>query len=113
VTAHSGIVPTDSGIVTSDSGQAPKLGTMDRNQWARWPGIPTHTEIDFLNRLVKDSKRSREALPLSRNLEKIAQLGGYLARTNDPPPGITVMWRYMRRLADMQLGFNLACERYG
>jgi hypothetical protein len=68
----------------------------------------THTEIDILNRLVKDSKRSREALPLSRYLEKIAQLGGYLARTNDLPPGNTVMWRGMRRLADMQLGFNLA-----
>ena len=59
----------------------------------------THTEIDPLNRLVKDSKRSREALPLSRYLEKIAQLGGYLARTNDLPPGNTVMWRGMRRLA--------------
>jgi hypothetical protein len=73
----------------------------------------TRTEIDLLNRLVKDSKRSREALPLSRYLEKIAQLGGYLARTNDAPPGNTVMWRGMRRLADMQLGFNLAYERYG
>jgi len=73
----------------------------------------THTEIDLLNRLVKDSKRSRQALPLSRYLEKIAQLGGYLARSNDSPPGNTVMWRGMRRLADMQLGFNLASERYG
>jgi hypothetical protein len=63
----------------------------------------TRTEIDLLNRLVKDSKRSREALPLSR----------YLARTNDAPAGNTVMWRGMRRLADMQLGFNLAYERYG
>jgi hypothetical protein len=32
--------------------------------------------------LVKDSKRSRKELPLSRYLEKIAQLGGYLARSN-------------------------------
>jgi hypothetical protein len=31
VTNHSGIVPTDSGIVTSDSGQSLKLGAMDRN----------------------------------------------------------------------------------
>jgi hypothetical protein len=43
----------------------------------------THAEIELINRLVKDSKRSREAFPLSRYLEKIAQLGGYLARTND------------------------------
>ena len=40
MTAHSGIVPSDSGIVTSHSGQALKLGTMDRNQWARWTGRP-------------------------------------------------------------------------
>lgn len=73
----------------------------------------TPAEIDLLNCLVKDCKRSREQLPLSRYLEKIAQLGGYLARSNDSPPGNIVMWRGMRRLADMQLGFNLASERYG
>ena len=27
--------------------------------------------------------------------------------------GDAVMWRGMRRLADMQLGFNLASEEYG
>ena len=73
----------------------------------------TLAEIDLLDCLVKDSKRSRAQLPLSRYLEKIAQLGGYLARANDSPPGNIVMWRGMRRLADMQLGFNLASERYG
>jgi hypothetical protein len=62
----------------------------------------TDTEIDFLNRLVKDRKRSREAHSLSRYLE-IAQLGGYLARANAPSPGNTVMWRGMRQLTDMQL----------
>lgn len=73
----------------------------------------TDTEISMLDRMIKDTKRSRSARPLSRYLEKIAQLGGYLARSNDPAPGNTVMWRGMRRLADMQLGFNLASERYG
>jgi len=73
----------------------------------------TNVEIELLNCLVKDSKRSRQAPPLSRYLEKIAQLAGYLARANDSPPGNIVMWRGMRRLADMQLGFNLASERYG
>ena len=53
----------------------------------------TLAEIDLLDCLVKDSKRSRAQLPLSRYLEKIAQLGGYLARANDSPPGNTVMWR--------------------
>jgi hypothetical protein len=73
----------------------------------------TPSEIVLLNCLVNDSKRSREQLPLSHYLEKIAQLGGYLASANDSPPGNTVMWHGMRRLADMQLGFNLASERYG
>lgn len=78
------------------------------------PGIAlTKAEIELLDHLVKDSKRSRKSLPLARYLEKIAQLGDYLARTNDPAPGNTVMWRGMRRLADMQFGFNLASERYG
>jgi hypothetical protein len=51
--------------------------------------------------------------PLSRYLEKITQLGGYLARANDSPPGNIVIWLVMLRLADMQFGFNLASERYG
>ncbi|MEB0133761.1 hypothetical protein QN362_00280 [Actimicrobium sp. CCC2.4] len=50
---------------------------------------------------------------LSRYLEKIAQLGGYLAGANDSPPGNIVMWRGMRLLANMQFGFNPASERYG
>jgi hypothetical protein len=73
----------------------------------------TPMEIELFNRLVKDSKRCCDALPLSLYLQKIAQLGGYLARVNDPPPGSTVMLRGMRRLVDMQMGFNLASERYG
>jgi hypothetical protein len=55
----------------------------------------------------------KKQLPLSRYLKKIAQLGAYLARSNDSPPGNIIMWRRMRRLADMQLSFNLASERYG
>lgn len=46
----------------------------------------TGTEIAMLNHMIKETKRSRSALPLSRYLEKIAQLGGYLARFNDSAP---------------------------
>jgi hypothetical protein len=46
--------------------------------------------------------------PLSRSLIKLAQLGGYLARASDPPPGNTVIWRGLRRLVDIQVGFKLA-----
>jgi hypothetical protein len=45
---------------------------------------------------------------LSTYLIRIAQLGGYLARTNDAAPGNTVMWRGLCRLTDIQLGFLLA-----
>jgi hypothetical protein len=45
---------------------------------------------------------------LSIYLIRIARLGGYLARTNDGPPGNMVMWRGLCRLTDIQFGFLLA-----
>ena len=45
---------------------------------------------------------------LASYLTKVAQLGGYLARTKDPPPGNTVMWRGLSRLTDINLGYMLA-----
>jgi hypothetical protein len=40
-------------------------------------------------------------------LMAIARLGGYLARTKDPPPGTMVLWRGLSRLTDIHLGFEL------
>ncbi|HEY5813116.1 MAG TPA: hypothetical protein VIT23_10760, partial [Terrimicrobiaceae bacterium] len=59
----------------------------------------TRSECHLLDQLVKDKTTSypRENR-LSAYLIKIAQLGGYLARRNDPPPGNIVMWRGMSRL---------------
>lgn len=37
----------------------------------------------------------------------VAKLGGYLARTKDPPPGNMVVWRGLTRLADILLGTEL------
>src|SRR5215813_12769283 len=62
----------------------------------------TPTEIVVLDRLVND--RSHRGKTLSHYLTKIARLGGYLARTSDPPPGNTVMWRGLSRLTDIALG---------
>jgi hypothetical protein len=45
---------------------------------------------------------------LSTYLTRIAQLGGYLARVSDAPPGNIVMWRGLSRLTDIQFGFMLA-----
>jgi hypothetical protein len=48
------------------------------------------------------------AKTLSSYLIKVARLGGYLARTRDPPPGNTVLWRGLSRLTDIALGAKLA-----
>lgn len=38
----------------------------------------------------------------------IAGLGGFLNRKSDNKPGCTVMWRGLKRLADLTIGFNLS-----
>ena len=48
----------------------------------------TAVEVTLLNHLVKDTARTERAPPLSRILVKLAQLGGYLACTSDPPLAI-------------------------
>ncbi len=68
----------------------------------------TPSETQRLDQLVKDTPKSLNAEPLMRYIIKLAQLGGYMARANDPPPGNTVIWRGMRRLIDIQIGFELA-----
>lgn len=74
----------------------------------------TPLEIELLDRLVKDKNRGsprRKTLP--DYLTKIAQLGGYLARASDPPPGNMVMWRGLARLTDIELGFILGAKNVG
>jgi hypothetical protein len=63
----------------------------------------TATEIAVLDCVVSDKSQARRKT-LSHYLTKIARLGGYLARANDPPPGNTVMWRRLSRLTDIALG---------
>ena len=72
----------------------------------------TPLEIRLLDQLVKD-KASSPAPTLSHYLTKIARLGGYLARTKDPPPGNTVMWRGLSRLTDIELGASLGMRLVG
>lgn len=73
----------------------------------------TVTEIALLDQLVKDTARTANAPPLSHSLIKLAQLGGYLARASDPPPGNKVIWRGMHRLIDIELGYWLGREKSG
>ena len=74
----------------------------------------TRLEIDLLDRLVEDKTATaqRHKTP-SQYLTKIAQLGGYLARAHDPPPGNVVMWRGLARLTDIERGFDLGSQHCG
>jgi len=83
-------------------------------RFALWVEVDaTAAEVALLNHLVKDTARNEQAPPLSRMLIKLAQLGGYLARASDPPPGNKVIWRGMRRLVDIQIGYCLGRENSG
>jgi len=74
----------------------------------------TAAEIGLLDHLVKDKDRqSLQRKTLSHYLTKIARLGGYLARANDPPPGNTVMWRGLSRLTDIELGAIIGTKIVG
>lgn len=79
------------------------------------PGIAlTRLEVKLLDQLVKDKDACKSGRKtLTDYLTKIAQLGGYLARKTDPPPGNMVMWRGLARLTDIELGFILASETVG
>ena len=72
------------------------------------PGVAlTKLEIEILNKLVPNN-RSCDKKDLSSYFEKVARLGGYLARANDSPPGSTVMWHGVSRLTDVEIGYDLA-----
>ena len=75
----------------------------------------TLSEITILDRIVSNfGSRSAKPNTLQLYLTKLARLGGYLARASDPPPGNTVVWRGLRRLADIQLGAEMTGrQRYG
>jgi hypothetical protein len=68
----------------------------------------TAQEIALLDRLVPDKGSSSPCATLSAYLIKVARLGGYMARTRDPPPGTIVIWRGLARLTDIALGATLA-----
>jgi hypothetical protein len=74
----------------------------------------TALEIRLLDQLVADMPDAHmNNKSLSAYLTKLARLGGYLARSSDPPPGNTVLWRGLSRLTDIHLGFLLASQDVG
>jgi hypothetical protein len=74
----------------------------------------SEAEIDLLDRLMKDKdQRPPRRKTLSHYLIRIAQLGGYLARANDPPPGNIVIWRGLSRLTDIEFGAMIGSRNVG
>ena len=64
--------------------------------------------------LYLKAKKDREppATPptIGEAVRWIAELGGYLARKGDSPPGTMTLWRGWKRLADLTEGWNLATQ---
>jgi hypothetical protein len=67
----------------------------------------TKEEIEILDRLTGDTEPPTRPT-VSYYLVAVAKLGGYLARSKDPPPGNRVVWRGLTRLMDIHLGFELS-----
>ena len=72
----------------------------------------TETEMQILDNTVPD-RGKHKSTSLSDYLLKIAKLGGYLARKSDLPPGNTVVWRGLKKLIELQRGFEIAKELVG
>lgn len=51
----------------------------------------SEVEMQLLEKMVKDVGRPVRSKTLASYLIKLARLGGYLARTSDPPPGSMVV----------------------
>jgi hypothetical protein len=69
----------------------------------------TDREIHLLDRLTPAIDGGKDpGGTLTHYIRKLARLGGYLGRSRDPPPGITVVWRGLSRLADIELGVEIA-----
>lgn len=66
----------------------------------------TKDEIKILN-IMCNKNPTKYKNTISEYITKIAMLGGYLARSSDPPPGNIVIWRGMQKLRDMLFGFQL------
>jgi hypothetical protein len=73
--------------------------------------VLTETEIEILDQVAEWTPAAKQTV--SHYLMLIAKLGGYLARTKDPPPGNMVLWRGLTRLTDIQLGYELHCQLVG
>jgi hypothetical protein len=73
----------------------------------------TQLELDLLDGLFPESGKAKAGQALGAYLVRLARMGGYLARSGDPVPGNTVMWRGLARLTDLSLGYALGRKLVG
>lgn len=74
----------------------------------------TELEQYLLDTLIRNKiSAHKHGKSLSTYLLKLAQLGGYLARAHDPPPGNKVIWRGLTRLTDIELGAMIGAQLVG
>lgn len=66
-------------------------------------------EVLILHRVLFPTRPEPSQPPtLHLAIRWIAQLGGFLARTGDGPPGVKTIWRGLRRLSDLLDGWRAA-----
>jgi hypothetical protein len=70
----------------------------------------TDLEQYLPNEMAPDKPSTPRYRSLDHYIVKLARLRGYLARTHDPPPGNTVMWRGLSRLTDIELGIMIEAQ---
>jgi hypothetical protein len=76
------------------------------------PDLPCTAALDedewkVLHRMANPGKRMpRKPMALKDAVRQIARLGGFLGRKGDGEPGVKVLWRGLRRLADFVLAFR-------
>ena len=73
------------------------------------------TQLDqyLLDELLPDRADNHQTASIAGYIVKLARLGGYLARTHDPPPGNTGIWRGLSRLTDIELGIMIGVQLVG
>lgn len=80
--------------------------------YAHFDFADTRIELALLDRAVSGTAPTNQRT-LAHYLNKIARLGGYLARAQDPPPGNMVMWRGITRLTDIRFGAMIGAKLVG
>jgi hypothetical protein len=78
------------------NGQISSTTTTKRVAPSASPSIAlTRVETRLRDELLRSvPRRKDQQITLSQNLTRIVPLGGYLARSKDPPPGDVFMWRW-------------------